>query len=147
MILLLTEFAWVWSLREEGGQVGSVVLGERQRQITFNPEYSTGTATVRGQHPLSPGNHHYWELKMTSAVYGTDIVCSPVLPLFLNLSWSTLHHNLFIHLYSLPWLVLYYVKHSVLRYAEQNWEWIFNLIHIVSQVRTLTAFFSYSQLL
>ncbi|KAK4294528.1 hypothetical protein Pmani_032855 [Petrolisthes manimaculis] len=69
-----TEFAWVWSLGEDGGQVGSVVLGEGQRQITFNPEYSTGTATVRGHRPLSSGHHHYWELKMTLAVYGTDIM-------------------------------------------------------------------------
>lgn len=70
----LAEFAWVWSTREQGGQAGSVVLGPDQRQISFNPEYSSGTAAVRGCEALPIGHHHYWELKMTSAVYGTDIV-------------------------------------------------------------------------
>nr|XP_027218331.1 SPRY domain-containing SOCS box protein 3-like [Penaeus vannamei] len=68
------EFAWVWSTREQGGQAGSVVLGPDQRQISFNPEYSSGTAAVRGCEALPIGHHHYWELKMTSAVYGTDIM-------------------------------------------------------------------------
>ncbi|XP_063586077.1 SPRY domain-containing SOCS box protein 3-like [Penaeus indicus] len=68
------EFAWVWSTREQGGQAGSVVLGPDQRQISFNPEYSSGTTAVRGCESLPIGHHHYWELKMTSAVYGTDIM-------------------------------------------------------------------------
>lgn len=64
----------MWSTREQGGQAGSILLGSEDRQIIFNPEYSSGTAAIRGNEPLLPGVHHYWELKMTSAVYGTDIV-------------------------------------------------------------------------
>lgn len=74
------EFAWVWSTREQGGQAGSILLSSEDRQIIFNPEYSSGTAAIRGSEPLFSGFHHYWELKMTSAVYGTDImvgVCTP----------------------------------------------------------------------
>nr|XP_053646039.1 SPRY domain-containing SOCS box protein 3-like [Cherax quadricarinatus]XP_053646040.1 SPRY domain-containing SOCS box protein 3-like [Cherax quadricarinatus]XP_053646041.1 SPRY domain-containing SOCS box protein 3-like [Cherax quadricarinatus]XP_053646042.1 SPRY domain-containing SOCS box protein 3-like [Cherax quadricarinatus] len=74
------DFAWVWSTREEGGQAGSILLASGDRQIIFNPEYSSGTAAIRGNETLPSGYHHYWELKMTSAVYGTDImvgVCTP----------------------------------------------------------------------
>ncbi|XP_076044661.1 SPRY domain-containing SOCS box protein 3 isoform X4 [Oratosquilla oratoria] len=69
-----TEFCWVWGSKEGGCQAGSVVLCSKQRQIHFNPEYSSGTAAVRGAKPLEGGFHHYWELKMTSAVYGTDLM-------------------------------------------------------------------------
>ncbi|XP_045620352.2 SPRY domain-containing SOCS box protein 3 [Procambarus clarkii] len=74
------DFAWVWSTREQGGQAGSILLATEDRQIIFNPEYSSGTAAIRGNETLHIGHHHYWELKMTSAVYGTDImvgVCTP----------------------------------------------------------------------
>ncbi|KAK7083986.1 SPRY domain-containing SOCS box protein 3 [Halocaridina rubra] len=74
------DFAWVWSADKEIGQAGKIVLGAEQRQVIFNPEYSSGTAAVRGGKLLLPGYHHYWELKMTSTVYGTNImvgVCTP----------------------------------------------------------------------
>ena len=42
-------------------------------QVRFHLEYSSGTAAVRGTKPLSEG-HHYWEILMQSAVYGTDMM-------------------------------------------------------------------------
>ena len=35
--------------------------------------FSTGTAAVRGSQPLDLNMHHYWELRMESALYGTDV--------------------------------------------------------------------------
>ncbi|XP_042222413.1 SPRY domain-containing SOCS box protein 3-like [Homarus americanus] len=75
-----TDFAWVWSTCEQSGQAGSILLDCDDRQISFNPAYSSGTAAIRGNEILSPGHHHFWELKMTSDVYGTDVmigVCTP----------------------------------------------------------------------
>ncbi|XP_066951575.1 SPRY domain-containing SOCS box protein 3-like [Macrobrachium rosenbergii] len=75
-----TEFAWVWSTKEEGGQAGNIVLGPECRQINFNPEYSSGTASVRGNQILPKNYQHYWEIKLTNAVYGTNMmigVCTP----------------------------------------------------------------------
>lgn len=36
-------------------------------------EYSCGTAAIRGTKELGEGQH-FWEIKMTSPVYGTDMV-------------------------------------------------------------------------
>lgn len=36
-------------------------------------EYSCGTAAIRGTKELGDGQH-FWEIKMTSPVYGTDMV-------------------------------------------------------------------------
>ena len=52
----------------------SVALTHGNREVMFHPDYSCGTAAVRGSTPLGPGGEHYWEIKMTSAVYGTDMV-------------------------------------------------------------------------
>lgn len=49
----------------------SVVDGGRE--VRFHLEYSSGTAAIRGTKPLSEG-HHYWEILMQSAVYGTDMM-------------------------------------------------------------------------
>ena len=52
----------------------SVALLHEGREVFFHPDYSCGTAAVRGSEPLGPNAEHYWEIKMTSAVYGTDMV-------------------------------------------------------------------------
>lgn len=43
-------------------------------EIEFHPVYSQGTAVIRGTQPLQPGQHHYWEIKVLSALAGTDIM-------------------------------------------------------------------------
>ncbi|KAG7168769.1 SPRY domain-containing SOCS box protein 3-like 2 [Homarus americanus] len=50
-----TDFAWVWSTCEQSGQAGSILLDCDDRQISFNPAYSSGTAAIRGNEILSPG--------------------------------------------------------------------------------------------
>ncbi|KAG8222879.1 hypothetical protein J437_LFUL003524 [Ladona fulva] len=55
--------------------VGSpLILMKDNRQVMFHPSYSTGTAAIRGEHPLEPGMHHYWEVKILTPLYGTDIM-------------------------------------------------------------------------
>ena len=43
------------------------------RKVNFHTEYSCGTAAIRGSKELADGQH-FWEIKMTSPVYGTDMV-------------------------------------------------------------------------
>ncbi|XP_046836848.1 SPRY domain-containing SOCS box protein 3-like isoform X1 [Vespa crabro] len=49
-------------------------LSENNLEVTFHPDYSIGTAVVRGNMPLKKGNHYYWEIKMLTYIYGTDVM-------------------------------------------------------------------------
>ncbi|XP_071445083.1 uncharacterized protein [Hetaerina americana] len=51
-----------------------IQLMSDNRQVMFHPSYSSGTVAVRGQHPLEPGMHHYWEVKILTSLYGTDMM-------------------------------------------------------------------------
>ncbi|XP_013145740.1 PREDICTED: SPRY domain-containing SOCS box protein 3-like isoform X2 [Papilio polytes] len=64
-------FEWKWSNPEARSQV---VMSDDGKQVTFHPYYSSGTAAVRGDTPLVHNNHYYWEVKMLSETYGTDIM-------------------------------------------------------------------------
>lgn len=63
---------WVW---DKESKSSSASLSCSERMVSFHSEYSCGTAAVRGSRALSDGQH-FWEIKMTSPVYGTDIVSS-----------------------------------------------------------------------
>lgn len=63
-------FEWGFS---EDSKTASVVL-EAGRVLTFHRTHSAGTAAVLGATPLEENRHHYWELKMTTPVYGTDVM-------------------------------------------------------------------------
>ena len=52
----------------------SVSLTRGNKEVLFHPDYSCGTAAAKGSQPLCQGGEYYWEIKMTSAVYGTDMV-------------------------------------------------------------------------
>ena len=41
--------------------------------MVFHVDYSCGTAAVRGTIPMVE-DQYYWEVKMTTPVYGTDMV-------------------------------------------------------------------------
>ncbi|XP_045536519.1 SPRY domain-containing SOCS box protein 3 isoform X2 [Papilio machaon] len=64
-------FEWKWDKPESRSQV---VMSEDGKQVTFHPYYSSGTAAVRGETPMVHNNHYYWEVKMLSETYGTDIM-------------------------------------------------------------------------
>ena len=62
---------WTWDTTSRSP---SVLLVQFNTQIIFHPTYSSGTASVFGSLPLVSPNHHYWEVKMLSPVYGTDVM-------------------------------------------------------------------------
>uniref|UniRef100_A0A8C1GZK7 SPRY domain-containing SOCS box protein 3 n=1 Tax=Cyprinus carpio TaxID=7962 RepID=A0A8C1GZK7_CYPCA len=61
---------WVW---DEESKSSSVTLSCSNQKVIFHSEYSCGTAAIRGAKPLRDGQH-FWEIKMTSPVYGTDMM-------------------------------------------------------------------------
>lgn len=61
---------WTWDLSLKCDSTEVSVSG---RDVTFHKHFSNGTAAVRGTIPLED-DQHYWEIKMTTSVYGTDIV-------------------------------------------------------------------------
>ncbi|GAB1602906.1 SPRY domain-containing SOCS box protein 3 [Argonauta hians] len=63
-------FDWVW---DEDSKSSACLLKQDHREVLFHMDYSCGTAAVRGTTPLKD-NQHYWEVKMTSTVYGTDMM-------------------------------------------------------------------------
>ncbi|XP_071946559.1 SPRY domain-containing SOCS box protein 3-like [Antedon mediterranea] len=63
-------FDWVWD-RESKSTASHVTLDERE--VNFHLEYSCGTAACRGTMEMGEGQH-YWEIKMVSSVYGTDMM-------------------------------------------------------------------------
>ncbi|XP_013170284.1 PREDICTED: SPRY domain-containing SOCS box protein 3-like isoform X2 [Papilio xuthus] len=64
-------FEWKWHQPDSRSQV---VMSDDRKQVTFHPFYSSGTAAVRGETPMVHNNHYYWEVKMLSEPYGTDIM-------------------------------------------------------------------------
>ncbi|KAJ7984542.1 hypothetical protein DPEC_G00355880 [Dallia pectoralis] len=63
-------FDWVW---DEGVKSNAAFLSCDSRKVSFHSEYSCGTAAIRGTKELADGQH-FWEIKMTSPVYGTDMM-------------------------------------------------------------------------
>ncbi|XP_047233730.1 SPRY domain-containing SOCS box protein 3-like isoform X2 [Girardinichthys multiradiatus] len=63
-------FDWVW---DEHCKSSGASLSCDNRKASFHSDYSCGTAAIRGNRELSDGQH-YWEVKMTSPVYGTDMM-------------------------------------------------------------------------
>lgn len=43
-------------------------------EVMFHPRFSVGTACVRADRPLRYGYQHYFELKVLTPCFGTDIV-------------------------------------------------------------------------
>ncbi|NXX24873.1 SPSB3 protein, partial [Nicator chloris] len=63
-------FDWVW---DDLNKSTATLLTCDNRKVNFHMEYSCGTAAIRGNKELAEGQH-FWEIKMTSPVYGTDMV-------------------------------------------------------------------------
>jgi hypothetical protein len=64
------DFDWVW---DDLNKSSATLLSCDNRKVSFHMEYSCGTAAIRGTKELGEGQH-FWEIKMTSPVYGTDMV-------------------------------------------------------------------------
>ncbi|XP_035468555.2 SPRY domain-containing SOCS box protein 3-like [Scophthalmus maximus] len=63
-------FDWVW---DELYKSSGALLSCDNRKVSFHSDYSCGTSAIRGTKELSDGQH-FWEVKMTSPVYGTDMM-------------------------------------------------------------------------
>lgn len=50
----------------------------QDRDIIFHPTYSQGTSIVRGEHPLQQDKVHFWEMRVVTALAGTDVVSDVV---------------------------------------------------------------------
>lgn len=64
---------WKWQ-KPADTESSWVVLSENDQLVTFHPFYSGGTAAVKGDTPMKLNCHYYWEVKMLTDTYGTDIV-------------------------------------------------------------------------
>ncbi|KAJ8245807.1 hypothetical protein GJAV_G00260520 [Gymnothorax javanicus] len=64
------EFDWVW---DDSNKSAAALLSCDSQKVSFHTEYSCGTAAIRGAKELADGQH-FWEIKMTSPVYGTDMM-------------------------------------------------------------------------
>ncbi|XP_015602242.1 SPRY domain-containing SOCS box protein 3 [Cephus cinctus] len=64
-------YEWAW---DDKLATADLQLTDRNLEVKFHPGYSTGTAAVRGTTSLAKGRHHYWEVKMITPVYGTDVM-------------------------------------------------------------------------
>lgn len=62
---------WCW---ESNDQLTNVVLSNNNHDVLFHPTYSSGTAAVRGNLQLEQNSHHFWEIKILSHLYGTDVM-------------------------------------------------------------------------
>ncbi|XP_026488151.2 SPRY domain-containing SOCS box protein 3-like isoform X1 [Vanessa tameamea] len=63
---------WRWSTPDSSSSW--VVISEDRKQVTFHPFYSSGTAAAKGDTPLLHNYHYYWEVKILTDTYGTDIM-------------------------------------------------------------------------
>lgn len=62
---------WAWDNKHLSRQT---VLSNCDKDVRFHPGYSSGTAAVRGNVICLPGYHYFWEIKMLTSLYGTDVV-------------------------------------------------------------------------
>lgn len=69
-VLLTSGFEWEW---DDHFKSSGAFLSCDNRKVSFHSDYSCGTAAIRGTKELTDGQH-FWEVKMTSLVYGTDMV-------------------------------------------------------------------------
>lgn len=69
-VLLASGFDWEW---DDHFKSSGAFLSCDNRKVSFHSDYSCGTAAIRGTKELADGQH-FWEVKMTSPVYGTDMV-------------------------------------------------------------------------
>ncbi|XP_031833858.1 SPRY domain-containing SOCS box protein 3 isoform X2 [Nomia melanderi] len=62
---------WEW---DKEYATTSITLFEQNLSVQFHGIFSNGTSAVRGTKLLEKGRHHYWELKILTPTYGTDIM-------------------------------------------------------------------------
>jgi len=69
-LLVVVAFEWTWD-SENKSAAADLTPGDRE--VRFHINYSSGTAAIRGTHVMAD-RQYFWEVKMTTPVYGTDMV-------------------------------------------------------------------------
>lgn len=59
---------WTWNFKEKSHEVR--LYGPKRRIAHFHPNWSNGTAGVRGNRILNNGRY-YWELNVSQRIFGT----------------------------------------------------------------------------
>lgn len=62
------EDTWSWNRRDRSQE--AQLSGVGNRTVQFHPNWSKGTAGVRGTRVLNNGRY-YWELKLSDRIFGT----------------------------------------------------------------------------
>ena len=62
---------WTWSKYDKSHEVK--LQGRGLKTVHFHPNWSNGTAAVRGNTPLKHGRH-YWEISLTKRIFGTSMM-------------------------------------------------------------------------
>ncbi|XP_071479781.1 uncharacterized protein [Diadema antillarum] len=65
-----TGFEWEW---DDNAKSSACCLAKMKTEVRFHLDYSCGTAAARGSELMRDGQF-YWEVKMVSPVYGTDMM-------------------------------------------------------------------------
>jgi len=73
-------FEWTW---DSDNKSAASEVSPDEREVRFHINYSSGTAAVRGTCIMSD-RQYFWEVKMTTPVYGTDMVTTGFLNLLTN---------------------------------------------------------------
>ncbi|XP_044017793.1 SPRY domain-containing SOCS box protein 3-like [Aphidius gifuensis] len=68
-----TRFEWTWD-EKVISPTNSLSISKENREVEFHPGYSSGTAAVRANKFMEKNRHHYWEVKMITPIYGTDVM-------------------------------------------------------------------------
>lgn len=63
-------FEWQW---DDNAKSSSCCLAKMKTEVRFHLDYSCGTAAARGSETMRDGQF-FWEVKMVSPVYGTDMM-------------------------------------------------------------------------
>ncbi|CAG5117048.1 unnamed protein product [Candidula unifasciata] len=61
---------WVWDTVQRGEATS---LKEQDSLVVFHEDYSSGTTAIRGLKAMDK-DQHFWEIKLTTPVYGTDMM-------------------------------------------------------------------------
>jgi len=78
---------WRWDKEKK---TTSCLVSEDGVEVEFHPHFSLGTAIATGNSVLTGGYQHYWEVKVTRNVYGTDVMVGVTTE---NLDFSDSRHN------------------------------------------------------
>ncbi|XP_017780406.1 PREDICTED: SPRY domain-containing SOCS box protein 3 [Nicrophorus vespilloides] len=69
---------WLWDESCEGSDC--VIAKQNKCEVLFHPVYSSGTAIIRGDQVFEKNFHYYFEVKILTTLYGTDVMVGVVTP-------------------------------------------------------------------